>query len=137
MTPVAARVSRLRSHHELASRALRTKIEMRINRVPKKHWNAKVRDLRAEVNAAVQRAEHVGNLVAQNTSLQTISENKYVICSAFMIFWNKLTNCDLNLVYHTEIHQICLKEICPLIEPKHQYRPLSLKFLQQPKLHLQ
>lgn len=42
------RINRLRSQHQLAARALRNKIEMRINRVPKRVWNLTLRQLDEE-----------------------------------------------------------------------------------------
>lgn len=39
------RVRRLRAQYEVQAQALRHRIEMRINRVPKKLWNAKMGDL--------------------------------------------------------------------------------------------
>lgn len=42
---VETRVRKLRSHHELAACALRTKIEMRINRVPRRYWDMTLREL--------------------------------------------------------------------------------------------
>lgn len=43
------RVRKLRAHHELAAKALRNKIEMRINRVPKRLWNRTLRDIQEEL----------------------------------------------------------------------------------------
>lgn len=42
---VNERVRRLRAQYEVQAQALRHRIEMRINRVPKKLWNAKMGDL--------------------------------------------------------------------------------------------
>ncbi|KAF5093641.1 hypothetical protein D0Z00_003937 [Geotrichum galactomycetum] len=42
---VETRIRKLRSHHELAARALRAKIEMRINRVPRRYWDLTLREL--------------------------------------------------------------------------------------------
>ena len=39
------RVRRLRAQYEVQAQALRHRIEMRINRVPKKLWNAKMGEL--------------------------------------------------------------------------------------------
>lgn len=42
---VNERVRRLRAQYEVQAQALRRRIEMRINRVPKKLWNAKMGEL--------------------------------------------------------------------------------------------
>lgn len=45
MLEMNERVRRLRAQYEVQAQALRNRIEMRINRVPKKLWNAKMGDL--------------------------------------------------------------------------------------------
>lgn len=46
---VQARIAKLRAHHELAAKALRTKIELRINRVPKRMWTKTLREVQTEL----------------------------------------------------------------------------------------
>ncbi|KAA8908899.1 hypothetical protein TRICI_004712 [Trichomonascus ciferrii] len=42
------RLQRLRAQHELAAKALRSKIQMRINRVPKRLWHKSIREITQE-----------------------------------------------------------------------------------------
>lgn len=42
------RLQRLRAQHELAVKALRSKIQMRINRVPKRMWHKSIREITQE-----------------------------------------------------------------------------------------
>ncbi|CAN6620894.1 hypothetical protein TRVA0_008S01420 [Trichomonascus vanleenenianus] len=43
-----SRINRIRAQHLLASKALQNKIEMRVNRIPKRLWGKTLRELRQE-----------------------------------------------------------------------------------------
>lgn len=46
------RIRKLRSHYELAARALRAKILMRINRVPRRYWDMTLRELQTRSSSS-------------------------------------------------------------------------------------
>jgi hypothetical protein len=64
---VETRVRKLRSHHELAARALRTKIEMRINRVPRRYWDMTLRELQQLPRAQGGAAAGAGSAAGTNS----------------------------------------------------------------------
>lgn len=78
------RIRKLHSHYELAARALRAKILMRINRVPRRYWDMTLRELQTSssslssglVEAGVSAVKRTGDGVRVTKSASTGSKPK-------------------------------------------------------------
>lgn len=73
ITIVTERAKKLRAQYAMQARALKQRIEMRINRVPKKLWGAKMGELLAQSGPAVIAGNSSG-LVSTKSNVVTVKE---------------------------------------------------------------
>src|SRR5690606_11247726 len=78
---VNERVRRLRMQHDIQAQALRHRIEMRINRIPKKMWSVQMKDLLLQHATGVKSAGKMTSQVDARDFVTDVKKLRYQIHS--------------------------------------------------------